>query len=237
MTELRDGLTRRDVSKTDKYLLIVASQDGPIISREIKAIAWDNGWREGATSDPSTFLNRSKYSVLLPTGWVVTADGRKSLEERKIIAAHGVLTPVVAALEKYLLEVRNPDKSRFIEEAVQCVRNKSFRAAIVLSWVGAVYLLYEHVVHNKLKEFNAEVQRRWPKRNSSKDVDDLASFKESDFLNILEHIKVITDAQSKELTGCLNRRNTAGHPNSHSFEEVTVGSHIQNLISIVYSRF
>lgn len=237
MTELRDGLARRDLSKTDKYLLIIASHDGPITSREIKACAKNNGWRDGVTSEPSPFLNKSKYAVSLPNGWALTTEGRVSLEERKIISRSGILTPVVAALEKYLLDVHDSDKSRFVEEAVQCVRNKAFRAAIVLSWVGAVYLLYNYVVSQKLKEFNAEVHRRWPKRNDANGVDDLASFKEADFLNILEHIKVITDAQSKELTSCLNRRNTAGHPNSHSFEEVTVGSHIHTLISIVYSIF
>jgi hypothetical protein len=234
---MRDGLARRDLSKTDKYLLIIAVRNDPTTSRDIKAIAKNNGWRDGAASEPSSYLNKSKYAVSLPSGWVITSEGRKTLEERDIISASGVLTPVVAALEKYLLEVQNSDKSCFIEEAVQCLRNRSFRAAIVLSWVGAVYLLYNHVLLEKLMEFNAEVNRRWPKRGASKDIDDLASFKESEFINVLEHIKVITDAQSKELTSCLNRRNTAGHPNSHSFEEVTVGSHIQNLISIVYSRF
>ncbi|CCJ07967.1 hypothetical protein [Methylocystis sp. SC2] len=237
MTELRDGLARRDLSKTDKYLLIVASHDGPITTREIKAIAKNNGWRDGSTSEPSPFLNKSKYAVSLPNGWALTTEGRVSLEERKIVLHSGILTPVVAALEKYLLDVHDSDKSRFIEEAVQCVRNKAFRAAIVLSWVGAVYLLYNYVLSHKLKEFNAEVRRRWQKHSDAKGIDDLASLKEGDFLSVLEHIKVITNAQSKELTGCLNRRNTAGHPNSHSFEEVTVGSHIQTLISVVYSKF
>lgn len=68
-------------------------------------------------------------------------------------------------------------------------------------------------------------------------MDDLATLKEAEFLNILERIGVLTKAQQKELQNCLDRRNTAGHPNSASFEEVTVGAHIHELISKVYSKY
>jgi hypothetical protein len=33
------------------------------------------------------------------------------------------------------------------------------------------------------------------------------------------------------------RRNTAGHPNSHTFTEVGVGNHIETLITSVYRRY
>jgi hypothetical protein len=69
-------------------------------------------------------------------------------------------------------------------------------------------------------------------------VDGLATaVTESVFLNMLEHIAVLTKAEQKELQNCLDRRNTAGHPNSASFEEVTVGAHIHELISKVYSKY
>ncbi len=154
------------------------------------------------------------------------------------MSAIGVLTPVTQSLEKYVLDLRDPDKARFVEEAIACVRNKSYRAAIVLTWVGAVYLLYSHVLNHKLSEFNSEMQRRFPKSKPAATSDDLAqAVKEAEFLNILEHIKIITKAENKELTGCLDRRNTAGHPNSHTFTEVGVGSHVETLITAVYRRF
>ena len=69
-------------------------------------------------------------------------------------------------------------------------------------------------------------------------TDDLAQVvKEAEFLNILEHIKAITKAENKELSSCLDRRNTAGHPNSHTFTEVGVGNHIETLLTSVYRRF
>jgi len=112
----------------------------------------------------------------------------------------------------------------------------------VLTWVGAVYLLYQHVLNNKLAEFNQEGRRRF--QNTKKgwsdvaDVDDLANaVQESEFLNMLQHIGALTKAEQKELQTCLDRRNTAGHPNSASFEEVTVGAHIHELITKVYSKY
>ena len=149
-----------------------------------------------------------------------------------------MLTPVTRILEKYVLDLHDPDKARFVEEAINCVRNKSYRASIVLTWVGALYLMYAYVMREKLAEFNAEVLRRFPKSKPATTIDDLAQIvKEAEFLNILEHIKIITKAENKELTSCLDRRNTAGHPNSHTFTEVGVGNHLETLLTSIYQRF
>ncbi|MGJ5006331.1 hypothetical protein ACQR05_01075 [Bradyrhizobium oligotrophicum] len=240
MTLLRESLARRDVSKTDKYLLIVAMHDGPMKANDIRAVARQNGWRDGSGSLPGDYLKHTKNAIYVPTGWTVTEACKKSLVERGLMNAAGVLTPVTEALERYLTDVHDSEKARFVEEAVQCVKNKSYRSAIVLTWVGAVYLLYQHVLKHKLSEFNQEGRRRFQKKGWSdvSDVDGLATaVTESIFLNMLEHIGVVTKAEQKELQNCLDRRNTAGHPNSASFEEVTVGAHIHELISKVYSKY
>ena len=237
MTQLREGLARRDVSKTDKYLLIVAMHDGPMKANDIRAVARENGWREGAMTVPGAFLKQTRHAIYLPNGWTVTEACKKMLVERGLFSPSGVLTPVTQALEKYLLDVHDPDKARFVEEAIQCVRNKAYRSAIVLTWVGAVYLLYMHVLKGKLDEFNAEGNRRFKGWKDAQDVDDLAKKKESEFLGVLEGMRVVTPGEHKELKACLDRRNTAGHPNSHSFEEVVVGGHIQTLISAVYKKY
>jgi hypothetical protein len=238
VTELRDALTRRDISKTDKYLLIVGHHDGPVRNADIKTIAKENGWKDGANSAPRSFLSKSSHALLLPKGWILTGPGRSTLEDRGLISKIGVLTPVTLTLEKYVLDLHDPDKARFIEEAISCVKNKSYRAAIVLTWVGALYLMYAYVLTKKLVEFNTEVLRRFPKSKPASTADDLARVvKEAEFLNILEHIGVITKAENKEISGCLDRRNTAGHPNSHTFTEVGVGNHIETLLNSVYRRF
>lgn len=238
MTELRDALTRKDLSKTDKYLLIVGHHDGPVAGGAIRTIAKENGWKDGSKSFPSAFLSKTAHALMLPKGWTLTGPGRAALEGRGLISKIGVLTPVTQTLEKYILDLHDPDKARFIEEAIACVRNKSYRAAIVLTWVGALYLMYAYVLREKLLAFNAEVYRRYPNSKPASTIDDLAGLlREAEFLNVLEHIGAITKAECKELTGCLDRRNTAGHPNSHTFTEVGVGNHIETLITSVYQRY
>lgn len=234
---LRDALARRDLSKTQKYLLILSHQDGPSPSSEIRKVAKENGWRDGANSQPHAFLSKSQYAISLPRGWALSGPGRLMLEKSGLLSVAGILTPVTADLERFLTEVDDSNKRRFIDEAVTCVKNKCYRAAIVLTWVGAVYLLYDHVLSKRLREFKTEVSRRWPKQKSIATIDDLASMKESDFLSVIEHICIISKAEHKELTNCLDRRNTAGHPNSHDFAEVVVGAHIHALISTVYAKY
>lgn len=209
-------------------------------ANDIRAVARQNGWKVGAASIPGDLLKQTKNAISVPTGWTVTEACKKSLADRGLMNPAGVLTPVTEALERYLTDVHDPDKARFVEEAIQCVKNKAYRSAIVLTWVGAVYLLYQHVLKNKLTEFNQEGHRRFQKKgwNDVASVDDLATaVTESIFLNMLGHIGVLTKAEQKELQSCLDRRNTAGHPNSASFQEVTVGAHIHELIAKVYGRY
>jgi hypothetical protein len=237
MNQLRESLARRDVSKTDKYLLIVAMHNGPMKAADIRAVARQSGWRYGAENIPSALLKQTKHAIYLPSGWTVTDACKSMLVDRGLLKPAGVLTPVTQALERYLTDVHDPEKARFIEEAIQCTKNKAYRSAIVLTWVGAAYLLYQHVLSHKIDEFNAEARRRFQKWKDATSIDDLSTLKEAEFLNILEHIGALTKAQQKELQNCLDRRNTAGHPNSASFEEVTVGAHIHELISKVYAKF
>ena len=104
--------------------------------------------------------------------------------------------------------------------------------------IGETPLLMGRDGRKSIRQINAEVLRRYPKSKNSTDVDALASVvKEAEFLNILEHIGVVTKGENKELASCLDRRNTAGHPNSHTFTEVGVGNHIETLINGVYRRY
>jgi hypothetical protein len=112
--------------------------DGPMKANDIRAVARQNGWRDGAKSLPGDFLRQTKNAIYIPTGWTVTEACKKSLADRGLMNPAGVLTPVTEALERYLIDVHDPDRA----EAIQCVRNKAYRSAIVLTWVGAVYLLF-----------------------------------------------------------------------------------------------
>jgi hypothetical protein len=232
LAELRDLLARGDLAVTTKYLLIVASVKEPATGANIRHIAKENGWRAGSKAEPSAYLTKSRHAVKLPKGWQLTADGKDHVEKFGLTQQEAVLTPVVAKLESYVAGLTDDTKAAFVREAIGCLKAEHYRAAIVLSWVGALYLIYKHVIDHRLSDFNVEATKRNPKHKTMSALDDLGRLKESEFLGIAEAIKVITKAQGKELGDCLDRRNTAGHPNSHSFREITVGHHIEVLLDV-----
>jgi hypothetical protein len=98
MSQLRESLARRDVSKTDKYLLIVAMHDGPMKAADIRAVARQNGWKYGAQNVPGSLLKQTKHAIYLPNGWTVTEACKSNLVDRGLLSPAGVLTPVTQAL-------------------------------------------------------------------------------------------------------------------------------------------
>ena len=109
-----------------------------------------------------------------------------------------------------------------------------------LSWVGAVGLMYNHVITKDLASFNAEAQRRDPKWKAAQTPDDLARMKEGDFLDIIatQPLSIIGKNVKEELkNNCLQLRNACGHPSSLVIGENKVAAHLEILILNVFSRF
>jgi len=61
--------------------------------------------------------------------------------------------------------------------------------------------------------------------------------KESNFLQVLEDIKLIDKNVKTELVGRLNFRNACGHVNALKLGEHAVASHIETLILNVFTKF
>ena len=130
-------------------------------------------------------------------------------------------------IQQYVSQINSDDTKSFIQEAVECYERKLWRSAVIMSWVGAVYFLYDFIMKNKLAEFNEEASRRFPKHKRVTTMDQLARcLSESDFLNVIEGIGVISNSVNKELKGCLDRRNSCGHPNTYTLRQNTVSHHI-----------
>ena len=111
------------------------------------------------------------------------------------------------------------------------------RAAVVLSWIGAVSVLQRYIVDHKLNDFNTEAVRRNSKWKEAKTTDDLGLMKEVTFLDILQAISILGKNVKQELLKGLTLRNGCGHPNSLKLAEHKVSAHIEDLILNVYSQF
>jgi hypothetical protein len=143
----------------------------------------------------------------------------------------------IASLRRASSGISSQHAKEFIDEAIGCAEASFHRAAIVLSWVGAIRVMQEHVVTNRLSDFNTEALRRDTRWRPARTADDLSRLKEYDFLQILEAISVIGKSVKAELEGCLKLRNGCGHPSSLQVSENRTASHIESLVLNVFSKF
>jgi hypothetical protein len=181
----------------------------------------------------SQVLSKSPYAIRVPDGWELTEAGEKRV--RSLAGVEGrVVEETAVELRRHIQTISHPETVVFLEEAVSCFEHQNYRAAVVLTWVGAVALLYNYVVENNLAEFNVEAQRRDSRWKQAKSADDLARMKEYDFLQVLSAISVIGKNVKEELESALKLRNACGHPNSLKVAESRVASHIEVLTLNVY---
>ena len=237
---LKDLLHNRDFARKDKLLLILATDAAaPKTVAQIRKIAVDYGLRAAKQWNISDILARGDATAIrTSTGWELNSDGKA-----RVAALTGTpagSSPAVQAavdLRAHLSAVSQPDTLAFLDEAITCLEAGALRAAVVLTWVGAVALLYDFVVTNHLAALNSEATRRDSRWKAAKNADDLARMKENDFLDVLEAISVLGKNVKQELQGCLKLRNACGHPNSLKLGERRVSAHIEILILNVFTQF
>jgi hypothetical protein len=206
--------------------------------KDLRAKAIAHGVRAAKDWNISQMLGATKgRAIRVAQGWQLTASGRHHLAALGVTGDH-VVAQQATTLRKLLPKIASDRNRDFIAEAVSCYERKNLRAAAVLSWVGAVSILYDHVVRHVLAKFSGEWVRRNPKKNKPIiSVDDLSDLKEDTFLDILHAISVIGKSVKDELKGCLKFRNGCGHPNTLVIGETRVAAHLETLINNVYKRF
>ena len=235
---LRDLLSQ-EISDREKALLCLAAE--PVHPRGIKEvtdIAIAAGWRQAKKKNLSLIYKRASGLVARTAeGWELTSDGSQFAAEKAGPILQCPIPATTSSLRAHLEKIEDLNTRSFIEEAIACFESKHFRAAVVLSWIGAVSLLHRHVVDHKLAEFNAEALRRNPKWKAAKTTDDLGLLKEDTFLDILQAISVIGKNVKQELKQALTLRNGCGHPNSLKLAEHKVSAHIEDLMLNVFAVF
>lgn len=235
--DLKNLLSNREISRKDKVLLILYCRDDEITVKNIAEEAVLNGLREAIKWNISQILATLKGLVVkLPGGWSITEKGKKHLEKLGVIE-NTPIQSVKPTLRKHASQITNNYVKQFVEEAITALELGLLRSSVVLSWVGAVSILYEEVISNHLAAFNAEAVARFPKWKNASNSDGLSKMREYDFLQILNTISVIGKNVKDELEQCLKLRNSCGHPNSLIIGEHKVASHVEILILNVYSKY
>ncbi len=148
-----------------------------------------------------------------------------------------LITDATHSLHAHIASITDPIRRAFIQEAVDGFEAKLNRAAVVLSWVGAVWILQNHVLDKALKAFNAALTARFLKAKPIKTIKNFAPLSEADFLQVCEDAGIIDKAEKKQLTQRLDLRNDCGHPNSLTIGEHQAASHLELLLQNVYEKY
>lgn len=228
-----------DLSQTEKLLICLAvDTDRAKQVAEVRKIAVGAGLRQASKWNISMLLSRTHgLAIRVNGGWELTTAGRDRVMKLADARVPGAPPRMTQKLRAYLTTVTSATTYEFLDEAIGCMESNFHRAAVVLAWIGAVSVLYDHVHANQLVDFNAEALRRDSRWKPARTKDDLARMNEHAFLQVLYSISVIGKSVKDELEGCLRLRNGCGHPNSFKVGEARVTAHIESLIQNVYSVF
>src|SRR5262249_24602644 len=154
-------------------------------SAQAKKLAVEAGVRGAKKISFTAHLHSAEDKVFkTPNGCELTDEGRKHVAA--LAAVQLVSSPAATeaqTLRALLPKLKNEDAKALLLEAIVCAEQSLFRAAVVLSWVGAIALLQDHIVAHHLTAFNAEAAKD-PKWKTAKTADDVGTLKERTFLDI-----------------------------------------------------
>lgn len=234
LDRLSDLLHSGDLTRPEQLLVCLASLgDGKHSVAQIRLTAQSVGISDANVSRDMQKLKTFAFQSV--AGWELTSKGKT--RARELLGTTDAHVAAQSIALRALLPKLKPNVQEFVTEAINCYELRQFRAAVVLSWVGTISLLYAHVIQHHLAEFNAEATRRDAKWRAAKNEDDLARMKEYDFLQMLEALSIIGKNVKGELEGCLKLRNSCGHPSSLKISESRSAGHIEVLVLNVFEVF
>lgn len=229
-------------SQADAAILCLGSLGGSATVSEIKERGVSCGVPRMRDWNVSRALEReSKLARRVGDRWQLTTAGKTAAAALGLSPRSHVVFQTDALLQATIAAIADAERRNFLSEAHRCFAAGLGRAAVVLSWVGAVWILQTNIVQNHLAAFNAAGVSRFNKTKpifrQINTIEDFGRVGESDFLQLLEDIGILGKTLHKQLKDRLDFRNGCGHPNSMVVDPHSVASHIHFLCNNVYLRF
>jgi hypothetical protein len=241
LAELKNLLHKKGLSQTDALLLLLAVDDAaPRKPESITNTGLSAGLRAIKKWNISARLSASAGKAInTPHGWELTDAGRTYLASTYSVGLKSSpMTASASRLAKHLTKITNQQIREFIEEAIECLEHGHRRAAVVLTWVGAVALIQDYVIAKQRSDFNMEATSRNAKWKNATTADDISSrMDEFDFLQICAAISLFGKSVKQRLEQALKLRNGSGHPNQLAVGEYEAAAHVEALIKNVFEKF
>lgn len=238
-----DNLAKRLFEPTrargERLLFLLSRMDGPASIAKIKEYAIEIGFREISKWNVSDILRKQvPLCILKSDGWILTPEGDQYLAGLGYFERSPIVSKTRGDLESHAKQIVDSMRRGFAQEAVACFNNGLHRACVVLSWVGAIWIIENHIVIHRLSEFNSAGTSRF-KANFRKiiSVEHFTRMQEVDVLQLAEDIGLFDKSMKNQLIERLNFRNTCGHPNMVVIDDHSVAHHVEFLLNNVYKKF
>lgn len=236
---LKQLLHKSEYSRLHKLLFCLAvDSNTPKQVTQITEISQMAGFHSAKKWNISDILAKSNgLAIRTLNGWELSPDGKAMVENLVGDLVNAPAPNIATSLRVHLESIADSQIKLFVSEAIECYERGLHRVAIVLSWIGAVSVLQEYVIQNKLIDFNSEARRRDGRWRDAVTREDFGKMKEYDFLQILSSVSIIDRSVKLELEKRLQLRNSCGHPTALKLSNHTVAAHIEVLILNVFSQF
>ncbi len=142
-------------------------------------------------------------------------------------------------LQRSLAKIADENKRKFLAEAIACIGVQAKRATIVMTWLMTLDHMYDHILSNKLVEFNAALSRR-NDRHATKVVtikDDFSDIPENIFIEVARSAGIISNDVRKILDEKLGVRNSCAHPSAIEIHDSKVVNFIEDLVDNVIVKY
>jgi hypothetical protein len=241
----------RELARTGQrapVLLLLSQLEQPAAPAKIRDKGVQVGFRNLTQWNLTDVLKnaaRDGQVAQLATGWRLLAPGFKIIEGQYRPEA-AIIRETRHALRAHLMKIADDQRRAFVEEAIKSFDVKAYRAAIVLSWVGAAHIIQDYIVVNHRDEFNAAGTARLAKAAANgnkysftpvKSGKDFGVVGEAEMLQLCQDAGILHKAEKQILQDRLDLRNQCGHPNPVVIAEHTVAHHIELLMLNVYSKY
>jgi hypothetical protein len=239
---LVEALSSSKFKRLDKILITLGAVEQPAAIALIRAKAVGAGLRDAQRWNLSDYLRGASELVRpLPTGWQLTDAGWDHIRALGLSAKSPIVSGTARSLKGIVDGVSDVQRREFLSDALLCFDKGATKPAVVYSWVGAAWILQQHIIQRSLAAFNAAGSARYNKTGDHfKPIRSIESFgrvQEADMLQVMEDIGLIGKSLHKQLKDRLDLRNGCGHPSTMVVDDHTCAAHIHFLIDNVYRRF
>ena len=233
---------RRDVILTSMYFQAHYEGRPVVTSEDIRAAMRQARVPKAATMNVTDYLSKAGAFVDSPG----SQDGKRTWRLTETGTAHvlGLMGGIAPALEedisvltRQIGALKDPDVKEYASEALSALQVGARRAAVVFLWVGAVRLIQMAVLAKGTASADAAIRRHNPKARQVQTIDDLQFIQESTLLLGARDLGIFDKGETQILEHCLDVRNKCGHPGKYNPGPKKLSSIIEDLLSVVYSRY